>query len=99
MTTMRQRIDQEIDARHKAEKEKKKVWEENLKLKEENRLLKQDKEILIRKLNNAWERYVKLVDEYEEKLKNIQKAWINFENEMTCYNNCLSRVDELIMNR
>lgn len=96
---MRQRLDKEIEARHNTEKENKEVWAENLKLKEENRLLKQDKEILIRKLNNAWERYVKLVDEYEEKLKDIQKAWINFESEKTCYNNCLARVDEIIMNR
>ena len=96
---MRERINQEIEARHNAEKEKKEVWAENLRLKEENRLLKQDIEIMTRKLNNAWERYVKLIDEYEEKIKKIQKAWITFENIESTYNEYLGEVDKVIMNR
>ena len=68
-------------------------------LEKENKRLKTDIEIMTRKLNNAGQRYIKVIDEYEEKLKEIQKAWINFESTTTVYNNTLWEVDRLIMNR
>ena len=58
-------------------------------LEKENKRLKTDIEILTRKLNNAGKRYIKVIDEYEEKLKKIQKAWINFESTVIAYNNTL----------
>ena len=75
------------------------LLKENQDLREENRRQRTEIEILTIKLNNAGERYIKLIDEYEQKFKDIQKAWITFENIEGTYNDYLWAVDKLIMNR
>lgn len=73
--------------------------DEGVSIKEENKILKDENAILQRKLENAEDRYMKLLGEYTEYKEKVQKAYIDLEEEGKNFNHAIGTLDFIIMNR
>ena len=72
---------------------------ENVNLEDENKTLRDENAILQRRLQNAEDRYMKLLGEYTEYKENVQKAYIDLEDEERNFAKAIWTLDLIVMNR